>query len=292
MEPVAGMDKTVLRDHRPVLVDFLVLLAIPAVLAVIHVSVPDATYNQLVFTYGDPNWITVWTAAVLHASNAHLVSNVLGYLLAIGAVYELYQAKIHDRRRFWITVAILLVIVPPITKVVDYAVLYQHFGLLTDEATSKGFSGIASAFGGMLLATIGYVAADEYNTIIGINVVWMILLGAVAVFAAGNGFFTPRIAGAIVVGLALESILLVSSTDLRQPGRLRDHVTEHRENIVQIVGYGGIVCIFLYAIVPVEFVQSGSVTNVLAHLIGFAVGVSITPLVSYGFTRSDFLPKR
>jgi hypothetical protein len=278
------MNESVLRDHRPVIVDFLVLLAIPAVLAVIHVSLPDATYNQLVFTYGDPHWITMWTAAVLHASNAHLVSNVLGYLLAIGAIYDLYQAKIHDRHRFWITVAVLLVIVPPITKLVDYAVLYQHFGLLADEATSKGFSGIASAFGGMLLATVGYVAADEYNTIIGVNVVSLILLGAAGVFAAGNGFFTPRIAAVIVVGLALESILLVSSTNVRQPGDLRDRVTEHRENIVQIAAYGGIVCIFLYAIVPIDIVQSGSVTNVLAHAVGFLIGAA-TPLpISYIFS--------
>jgi membrane associated rhomboid family serine protease len=279
------MNKIVLRDHRPVLVDFLVLLAIPAILTVIHVSLPDATYNQLVFTYGNPNWITVWTAAVLHASNTHLASNVLGYLAAIGAVYDLYQREIQDRRRFWITIAVLLVIIPPITKLVDYVVLYQAAGVLAAEATSKGFSGVASAFGGMLLATIGLFAADEYNTVIGVNVISLILLGAAAVFAAGNGFFTPRIAGAIVVGLALESILLVSTTDLRQPGSLRDHVTEHRENIVQIAAYGGIVCIFLYGIVPIDFVQSGYVTNVLAHAVGFLIGVA-TPLpITYIFSQ-------
>jgi hypothetical protein len=159
--------------------------------------------------------------------------------------------------------------------------------LLADEATSKGFSGIASAFGGMLLATIGYVAADEYNAIIGVNVVSLILLGAAAVLAAGNGFFTPRIAGAIAVGLALESILLVSSTDLRQPGRLREQVTEHRENIVQIAAYGGLVCVFLYAIVPIDFVQSGSVTNVLAHGVGFVVGVATPIPITYIFSQDD-----
>ena len=53
------MSESALPEHRPVFIDIAILLAIPAILSAFHFFLPDATYNQLVFTYGDPSLVTV-----------------------------------------------------------------------------------------------------------------------------------------------------------------------------------------------------------------------------------------
>jgi hypothetical protein len=53
------MSESALPEYRPVFKDIAILLAIPAILSAFHFFLPDATYNQLVFTYGDPSLVTV-----------------------------------------------------------------------------------------------------------------------------------------------------------------------------------------------------------------------------------------
>jgi hypothetical protein len=275
------------QEYRLALIDILILLIIPVVIATIHFFLSDAMYNQLLFTYGDASIITIWTTVVLHTSNAHLTSNLLGYVVAIGFVYSLYRAEIRDRQRFWITVATLLLVVPPITKFVDYVMLYQHAGLLADEATSRGFSGIVSAFGGMLLATIGHFTAGEYGKEAGVQVVLLIFLIGLGLLMAANGILTLEVAGAIIIALALGSTLFVSRTDLQQPGHLRYRITDNRKNLAQIVGYGAVVCLFLYSIIPINPVQSGIFVNVLAHAVGFFSGVGTQAVIFYMHVSSN-----
>jgi hypothetical protein len=280
------MSESVLRRYQDVFIDTTVLLAIPVGLAFLHFFLPDAIYDQLVFTYGDANPVTAWTAAYLHGSNGHLYSNLAGYGIAIGFAYYLYSAYLQNRRVFWITVAILLAIVPPITTVVDYVVLYQHAGLLADGAVSKGFSGIVSAFGGMFLAAIGFVVADEYNTMTGAQTVLLIVLAALGVVTAANGILTSTIAGLLGFAIVLQGTAFISRTDLYQPSQLRTRVEQHAANIVQVTAYGAVVCIFVYLILPIEVVQSGNFVNILAHSVGFLVGVITAGLIyASGFLK-------
>lgn len=252
--------------------DSLALLAIPVVIMIIHFFLPDGIQNQLVFTYGESGVVTAWTSAYLHASDAHLFNNMFGYVIGAGFSYYLYIMYLQQRRGFWITVAILLVVTPFITTVVDYAILYHHVGLLDAGATSQGFSGIGSALGGMLLTAIGLFVADEYNAAMGAHTALLIFLVALGILTVANGFFTPTIAGLLIFGVGLLGTQYVSRSDLRRPSRLRSRLEQHAENIIQIVFYGAVVCIFVYLILPIDVVQTGKFVNVLAHIVGFVVG--------------------
>jgi hypothetical protein len=262
-----------LREYRLVFRDIVILLAIPGVLAALHFFLPDTIRSQLVFTYGESGVVAAWTSAYLHASNGHLYNNLFGYAISAGFSYYLYIEYLRQRRRFWITIAVLLIVTPFITTVVDYTILYRYTGLLATGATSQGFSGISSAFGGVLLAAVGLFVADEYNGMTGTHTALLIFLVALGVLTAANGILTPLIAGLLTVGVVLLGTQYVSRRDLQQPSRLRTRVEQHAANIVQVIAYGAVVCIFVYLILPIEVVQSGNFVNILAHSVGFVIGI-------------------
>lgn len=269
-----------LQEYKLVFRDIIILLAIPGVLAALHFFLPDTIRSQLVFTYGESGVVAAWTSAYLHASNGHLYNNLFGYAISAGFSYYLYIEYLRQRRRFWITVAVLLVVTPFITTAVDYTILYRHTGLLATGATSQGFSGISSAFGGVLLAAIGLFVADEYNGMTGTHTTLLIFLVALGVLTAANGILTPLIAGLLTVGIVLLGTQYVSRRDLQQPSRLRDRLEQHGGNIVQVAAYGAVVCIIVYLILPLDVVQSGNFVNVLAHGLGFMSGVSGAAIIA------------
>lgn len=67
--------------------DAVLLLVVPSVLFGIHAWLPAGVSSRLVFTYGDPTLTTVWTAAAIHDSPAHLTSNLGWYGLVVGATW-------------------------------------------------------------------------------------------------------------------------------------------------------------------------------------------------------------
>lgn len=84
-----------------------VLLNVPSILVVIHGVFPEPLLSQFVFTYGDPQVVTVWTAAAIHDSPRHLASNLAWYMVVVGLAYTLY-ADWGRRRLFWLLYGSLL----------------------------------------------------------------------------------------------------------------------------------------------------------------------------------------
>lgn len=269
------------RNHTPVLFDTAILLAIPAALTLVHVWLPTAISTQMLFTYGDPNPATAWTTVLLHSSNAHLYGNIAGYGLAIGFAYVLYVAFMHKRRRFWLTVGCLVLLVPPVTKVIDYVVLYQYAGVLADGASSRGISAVASAFGGMLLAGIGSFVADEYDSEVGALALLLICLFSLGILAATKGALSPTIAGLLALGSILLATAFGRRTDIEDLPELRVRVAEHAEIGVQVACFGAVVSVLLYLMLPVDIVRGDTFTNVLSHATGFLVGLLLSLLIAW-----------
>ncbi|ESS11287.1 MAG: hypothetical protein A07HR60_01340 [uncultured archaeon A07HR60] len=215
----------------------------------------------------------MWTSAFLHGSVSHLYSNLIGYGIGIGFAYYLYVQELGRRRRFWITVAALFIVVPPVATVIDYLVLYRYAGLVGVGATSSGFSGIVSALGGVIFAGMGALVTEEYDRATGTNTMLLVLPVALGGLAAANGIMTPAIASLTGIAILLQGTRFVSPADLRHRTRLHAHLAEHTENIARIGAYGAVVCVFLYLILPVEFVQTRGFTNILAHTVGFVSGI-------------------
>lgn len=259
------------------------MVAIPTALALLHFFLPDEAHRQLVFIYGESGIIEAWTSAYLHNSDSHLYSNIAGYAIGAWFSYYIYVAYLQQRQRFWKTVGVLFVVTPFITTVVDYAVLYHYAGLIPVGGASQGFSGIVSALGGMLLVAVGLLVADEYNTMVGAHTALLIFLIAFVVLTIVNQILTPMIAGLLILGVGLLGTQYVSLTDLRHPSHLRQQVRENALILVQVVCYGGVVCIFIYLILPVDVIQTGNFVNILAHTVGLVTGI----LVSSGIRASD-----
>lgn len=263
-----------LRGLRTPLLDAGGLAAIAAVLVALHLLVPPALHDRLILHHGDPSLPTVWTSAFLHRDDAHLRSNLLGYAVAVAPTYLLY-ARWERRRAFWATVTLLLLVVPPATSLVDFWLFSARFDV-APGFNSQGFSGVASAFGGMLLASVGLFVADEYDRMAGAYAAELIAVLAVGLLALVSGILSPSLAGLIVLATALLGGRFVSLAWVRDPGRFVDALRENRSAFL-VVAYGGLaVCWIIPAIFPVDVVHGGTLTNVFAHGVGFGVGIVVT----------------
>lgn len=253
--------------------DAVVLLVIPSLLIGVHAWLSAGVPSRLVFTYGDPTLITVWTAAVVHGSSAHLTSNLIWYGLVIGLAYMIYVTW-ERRRLFWLLYGGLLVVAPLTTVVVDYWLLYQRWGLVGPGSIAFGFSGVVSAFGGLFVVGLAGVIAEWYSRPISIaTTVTFVGGGLVVAFFQSSLLAVPSVgvlAGGVTVVMGLASLGWWS-------GRLspRRWLSTHLDEIVLIAACGIVVSALIAGMFSIEGVSSSRFPNVVAHGAGFVTGVSI-----------------
>lgn len=271
---------------RRVLPDIAVLGGIPLLLAALHFTLPPAVVEQFVFRFHDPSVLAAWTSAFLHADAAHLWSNILGYVLAIAPTYVLYLES-HRRRSFWTTVVVLVIATPFVTTAIDYGLLHLYWEMTGPGAISRGFSGIASAFGGMLLASIGVFLNDEYNRMTAWNATMLVVLFSLSILSFTTGAFSLTVAGLLVIGVALLGTRFLSLDDAQQPSQLWTRLQEHWWNFSIVMYCGSVVALFVVKIFPVDLVQDGAFVNIFAHGSGFLLGVIATSLISTSQIRCN-----
>jgi hypothetical protein len=243
------------------------------VLIGVHLWLPDTLLSQFVFRYGDPNLVTVWAAATIHDSTSHLVSNLAWYGIVIGPAYTLYA--IWGRRRlFWLLYGSLLVVTPLTTVAVDYWLLYLRWGLVGPESIAFGFSGVVSAFGGLLAVGLAGVVTERYS--------WSIsIVTTVGFVASGLGialYQSPLVAipttGVLTVGIVV-AVGLGSFWWRSRELSICGWLSAHQEAILLFGACGIVVTALVAAMFSVETVSSGRVPNVVAHGTGFVTGVSL-----------------
>lgn len=149
--------------------DSVCLFGVVVGLCLVHFGLPASVYEQLVFRYVNPIVLTPWTAVLVHDSVGHLASNLLAYLVVIGPTYALYRTW-GRRRRFWLLMKGVIVIVPPFVTAADYWLLYQRWGLASPQTVGFGFSGVVSELVGVLAASTIGVVADWYGRWSGVYV--------------------------------------------------------------------------------------------------------------------------
>lgn len=273
------MPNTTTPEIRRVLPDIAVLGGIPLLLAALHFTLPPAVVEQFVFRFNDPSVLAAWTSAFLHADMAHLWSNILGYVLAIAPTYVLYL-EIGRRRSFWATVVVLVIATPFVTTAIDYGLLHLYWEMTGPGAISRGFSGIASAFGGMLLASIGVFLNDAYNRMTAWNATMLVVLFSLSILSFTTGAFSLTVAGLLVIGVALLGTRFLSLEDAKQPSQLWTRLREHWWNFSIVIYCGSVVALFVVKIFPVNLVQDGAFVNIFAHGSGFLLGILTTILVT------------
>lgn len=248
------------------------LLGVVGVLIGVHFWIPETLLSEFVFTYGEPSVVSVWTAATIHDSTAHLVSNLAWYAVVIGPAYTLYA--ILDRRRlFWLLYTSLLVATPLSTVPVDYWLLYQRWGLVGPDSIAFGFSSVVSAFGGLLVVGLTAAIAAWYS--------WPISIATVIGFiASGLGialFQTPLVAvpsfGMLPVG-AVVAVGLGSFWWRLRERSVRQWLSGHQDAILLFAASGVVITALVAGMFSVETISGGRFPNVVAHGTGFVTGVS------------------
>jgi len=260
-------------------VEISILVAIPAFLTAIHFLLPASVYENLVFTFNNANPVTAWAAAYLHESPQHLYDNLVGYGTVIGFIYYLYAVELQRRRLFWTTIAVLLAVTPFITTAIDYIILYQHAGLIAASGTSVGFSGIVSAFGGMLFTGIGGFVAAEYDAWDAVHTILLITLTALGALTTVNSILTPTIAVLLSIGFILLGVQFAPVAVIRRPAQWSNYLRQYAGAAAKIVVYGTVVCVLVIGMLPLDIVQNGSFVNILAHMTGFIFGAGVAHLL-------------
>lgn len=261
-------------------VDISLLIGIPVLLAALHFLIPDVVYTDLWFYYSDPSILSAWTAAYTHGSNQHLLNNVASYGLTISVAYYLLAVLMDARNVFWLTTTVLLLVTPFITTAFDYGVLYEYYELLPSDADSKGFSGIVGGFAGMTLGGIGVYVSRRYGIWPGLHTVVGVFLAAASLLSVVHGTFSLRTGVFLIIGFSALGAMYISLDDVKSRTRITETIQANDEVIVVVVGFGMIVCVLAYSLVPVEVVQSDSFVNVYSHATGFLFGTIVTGIVA------------
>lgn len=216
-------------------VELTILAGLPGLLIAIHVLLPESLRAEFVFTYGEPSLVSAWTAAVLHDSWSHLVSNVTWYVVVVGSMYALL-AKRRCQRVFWLSAAGCVVIAPPVTKVVDQWVLLRQWDVVAEVTTASGFSGVVSAFGGMLYVVLLGTVTVWYGYAAGVVTAGTVTVASLTVLLFTSSVPLGPAAGAISV---TSVILGIIGARRRAPiQRLRGVWSQDRDSAERVVSRG------------------------------------------------------
>lgn len=254
-------------------IDYILLVVIPIFLAVIHFLTPDTFQQTLAFDHTRFNGYTLLTAAYIHASDAHLYNNLIGYALAATYTYALCLT-VDELTWFRRTFLVHLLTLPVLVNLTSYAIFATLYP--DAEPVSRGFSGVVSGFVGFLLVALSVFVRKRHSRMIGYAtglITLLLLLQLIDLRYSGG--FRPLVTGLI----ALASLLVLSPyfrSGMEIPGK------EEQRNIgLSVAGIAVVGFIAAYMILKLfpeagAIVEDGAFTNIFGHAAGFIWGLLVS----------------
>jgi hypothetical protein len=258
-------------------VEIAILSGVVGVLVTVHFFLPEALRSRFLFTYGEPTVVSAWTAAILHDSVSHLVSSVTWYAVVMASAYALSMTWTR-RRPFWFAVVGCLVLAPPMTKLVDYWLLKVQWNLVVDATTARGFSGVVSAFGGLLYVSLARTATAKYGYAAGVATTGIIVLGALSALTFTSAMLSPSVA-VVLCTIVASAIGIGIVRNRPKIPTWRAWVWSQRDGLLPIVVGCVVVVVLLSQLFQVQLDETGRFVSVIAHGTGFATGMIVTVLV-------------
>jgi membrane associated rhomboid family serine protease len=268
-----SLGQTVRERTRPT--DLGILLFVPAVLVVMF-ALPAEIRLALDFEYADPSVLTAFTSAFVHRSPAHLLVNLVLYLLVVPTSFVLSVSS-GSRRRFYTIFVTFLLVFPLMLSYLNLAVLRP--------AVALGFSGIVMAFVGYLpIALADYL---DVNFDIGPQTasapaLFFFSLALVSLLSVRSVVPSNGTVLLGTIGLALAatlSALLYASQVVERA----DTVWSEIRSAVESPGY---LDLLLFAVVlflallfvafPADPTVDGGTLNLYTHFLGYALGFMTT----------------
>ncbi|GGN22748.1 hypothetical protein GCM10009021_25420 [Halarchaeum nitratireducens] len=270
--PDTGASVLIVLHERGRLRDAVALAVVPVALVGVF-ALPASLRSSLVFSYREPTLVTAYGANVVHFRLAHLLADVVGYVLLAGTGYVL--AVLAERRHLFLASALTyLVAFPPILSALNLAV--------PRNAVTYGFSGVVAAFAGFVPLALATYAKHR--------------LSAGAWVRQAPGVFLASLVVVVAVALPDSRVAMgatafvVSATALYGVSTLRRGlITTLARSVRDRRGWGD--CFLLGVVVVFGFPFAGfpqprvggSVVNLYVHLLGYCLAF----LVPYVALQTD-----
>jgi len=259
------------------------IIAVPILLAAIHYTLSGGVKHDLAFSHERFSVYTLFTAAYVHAGQLHLLGNIVGYLLATVYTYMLCAA-VDERRWFWRTWVVFLGVLPILVSLTSYAVFSTWFP--SASPSSRGFSGVVAGFSGFLLVALAVYVKKRYSTQLGsaIGVSSFLVLMAVIDYIY-SGRVRIVIAGLLAAGIGLQAGNYVWQAEFDLGGLDLQRVALDGAAVVLVFVVLGTIIVAMF---PADIVQNGTSTNIIAHAVGFLLGIGVSAVVKWGWQSSDY----
>ena len=254
--------------------DLLLVGSVPLVLAAVHLLLPPAVQEAYVLRPDAATPVTLFTAAYLHVSDAHLLANVVGYGLGALSAY-LLCLLLAERRWFRLSTLALLFGLPVLVNWTSLLVLDLYF--VDWSGRARGFSGVAAGFGGFALAALlAFVGrrTDRGTALFAGPAVLLLLLLEVLVIYAGE--FPPTATALVALGVGL--CLFEASRRWRRRGLPETRAEWLAAGLVALVVAWTLLVVgwIVAGLFPADVVDGGNFTNIFAHAIGFGYGFVVS----------------
>lgn len=239
-------------------------------LGYLSVGAPDALVGQLEFWYSDPTLISIWGSSLIHFSTSHLINNLSAYLAVVVPTYAIFSLR-NQLRAFWWGFLGLAVTTPPVVRGIDWLILAKHFELVAPTATARGFSGLVSAVAGMLLASSLLTLHDRHGIWTVSTVLFLMLCSLTGYVALVNPTVPTALFAVALIGM-IGCIHRHTKTIHGFYELLKRATTNELEISIALA----VACTFLIAIVPIDPINNGTFSGVIAHGVGVSYGVILT----------------
>lgn len=251
--------------------DALLLTVAPAAMLAAFALPADARL-ALAFDGADPSLATALTASYVHLGTAHLLANLLAYLLLAPVTYLL--CLLSGRRRLFLAALVTFLVAFP----------FALSGLLLaagGRAVTVGFSGINAALFGLFALSIAEYARTLFPRLspAGGPVLFFLGLAVVAALAVPSGVRSLGLSAAAV----LAGLLYVDppSDGRGLPGFDAVRAAARQPGYFELTGCAAVLFVgYPLVAFPADPVGPAGVVNLYAHLLGFCLAFIATYVAS------------
>lgn len=263
------------------------LVCIPVSLLLLHGIIPAEAAAKYYFHPWDPTVVAAYTATLFHSSWRHVIANSAVFTVAALTTFLLFD-RWGRRELMWYCAAVIVLTAPPIIGLFDVLMIREYLGAATPETNIKGFSGITSAFLGLLWTTIGFYIAHRTTPNIGYHVVFAAyLIAALTILMLNQPSLVSMgvVMLLVVIGLVLAGRVIVNACDDLSVSHIREIVVSDPDAPLMVwsIPVGLILVVGLF---PANPAAGGSMTNVFGHMAGLAFGIVISAFVIWSVSRA------
>lgn len=265
---VAGVSLSEWMPSRAVIEDSILLAGIATALVTIHYLLPASVHAGLAFDHQQPQLWNLLSAAYVHHSDAHLIGNVLGVLVAGSLAASLCRLS-GERRLFYLLVAPLLVVLPVLVSGTGYVVF--TFVSPAGGPTVRGFSGVVAAFVGIAFVALFSLVGRWYT----VGTAWRIGISTFIGLEALVGFIYSGRLRLDIIGLVVLGIVVLCF-DVVRHGQWPSTRDGWRDWGVHTAFVGMVIFLiglFIIGLFPADVQTGGTTVNILGHGLGMLYGI-------------------